>query len=108
MNNYLITEKQVIYLSNLKYIRYGKSSNILKLRKLSKKQAGFYISKLSQEIKNIEHNLLICKVKKEDVNKALSVIARNLAKRIQLNKMSFQKGKQVINALRSINDLKLI
>lgn len=108
MNNYLITEKQVVYLKNLKYIRYGKESNILKLRKLSKKQAGFYISKLTQEIKSIEHNLLIGKVNKEDVNKALGVIARNLVKRIQLNKMSFKKGKQIINALRGINDLKAI
>lgn len=55
MNNYLITEKQVVYLSNLKYIRYGSESDIQKLRKLSKKQAGFYISKLTREIKNIEH-----------------------------------------------------
>ena len=108
MNNYLITEKQVIYLSNLKYIRYGKESNILKLRKLSKKQAGFYISKLTQEIKNIEHNLLIGKINKKDLNKALKVISRNLAKRVQLNKMSFQKGKQIINALRTINDLETI
>lgn len=108
MNNHLITEKQVVYLSNLKYIRYGQSSNILKLRKLTKKQAGFYISKLTQEIKNIEHNLLIGKVKKKDVNKALKVIARNLVKRVQLNKLSFQKAKQIINALRGINNLKLI
>ena len=108
MNNYLITEKQVIYLSNLKYIRYGKESNILKLRKLSKKQAGFYISKLTQEIKNIEHNLLIGKISNKDLNKALKVIVRNLVKRIQLNKMSFQKGKQIINSLRVINDLETI
>jgi hypothetical protein len=108
MNNYLITEKQVVYLSNLKYIRYGTSSNILKLRKLSKKQASFYISKLTQEIKNIEHNLLIGKISNKDLNKALKVIVRNLVKRIQLNKMSFQKGKQIINALRAINDLETI
>jgi hypothetical protein len=108
MSNYLITEKQVIYLSNLKYIRYGTSSNILKLRKLSKKQAGFYISKLSQEIKNIEHFLLIGKINKKDLNKALKIIIRNLVKRIKNNKMSFQKGKQIINALRAINDLETI
>jgi len=108
MNNYLITEKQVKYLSNLKYIRYGSESDIHKLRRLSKKQGGFWISRLTQDIKNIEHNLLIGKVKSEDVNKALKVIARNLVKRIQLNKMSFQKGKQIINALRTINELKAI
>lgn len=108
MNNYLITEKQVKYLSNLKYIRYGSDSDIQKLRRLSKKQGGFWISKLTNEIKNIEHNLLIGKVKQDDINKALKVIARNLVKRVQLNKLSFQKAKQIINALRVINELKAI
>lgn len=106
--NYLITEKQVRYLENLKYIRYGQNSDIQKLRRLNKKQGGFWISKLTNEIKNIEHNLLIGKVKQDDINKALKVIARNLVKRVQLNKLSFQKAKQIINALRVINELKAI
>jgi len=74
-----ITKNQMVYLNNLKYIRYGVKADIKQLEKLTKKQAGYYIGKLKGEIDQILSNMVKQKYTGKELVKAIKLQSRMLA-----------------------------